>query len=120
MTMSLGKTIAQFRKQKHFNQAEVAQRLGIHQSLVARWESDKTKPRKKSLQRLAETLDVDIESLLAGDFAPPTLDDPELASLLQELPKLGVNQKTVLKLLLQDLIKLSELESVMTRQQRAS
>lgn len=117
LLMSLGKAISEFRKRKHYRQTDLADKLGIHQTLVARWENGKTRPRRKTLERLAEALEVSVDSLLQSDFErlPETLDDPELTELIQNLPKLSSAQREALKVFLRDLVKLSELEAVMRR-----
>ena len=118
--MTLGKTIAQIRKQKQFNQAQIAEKLGVNQSLIARWESDRTRPRQKTLERLALALGVEPSVLKSTTPISYEINDPELVNLLHELPKLGPHQRNVLKLLLQDLIKLSELEAVLNKNPKAS
>lgn len=42
-------------------------------------------------ERLAEALEVSVDSLLQSDFErlPETLDDPELMELIQNVPKLS-------------------------------
>lgn len=115
--MSLGKTICELRKKKHYRQSDLAAKLGIHQTLVARWESDKTRPRRKTLEKLAEALEVPVESLLQKGFEklPEALEDPELAQLLQSLPRLTAQQKDALKTFLRDMLKLSELEAILRK-----
>lgn len=117
LTMSLGKAISELRKRKQYRQADLAEKLGIHQTLVARWENDKTRPRRKTLEKLANALDVPVESLLASGFErlPEALDDPELTELLQDLPKLTPPQREALKTFLRDMLKLSELQAVLRR-----
>ena len=115
--LSLGKTICELRKQKQYRQADLADRLGIHQTLVARWDSDKTRPRRKTLERLAEALDVPVQKLLEQHFErlPEALEDPELTHLLQNLPRLSSPQREALKTFLRDMLKLSELEAVLRK-----
>lgn len=115
--MSLGKAISEFRKRKQYRQSDLAEKLGIHQTLVARWENNKTRPRRKTLERLAEALDVPVQSLLASGFErlPEALDDPELTDMLQSLPRLSQPQRDALKTFLRDMLKLSELEAVLRK-----
>jgi transcriptional regulator with XRE-family HTH domain len=116
-SMSLGKAICELRKRKQYRQTDLAEKLGIHQTLVARWENDKTRPRRKTLERLAEALEVPVESLLVSGFErlPEALDDSELTELLQKLPQLSIQQREALKTFLRDMLKLSELEAVLRK-----
>ena len=115
--MSLGKTISELRKKKQFKQSELAEKLGIHQTPVTRWETDKVRPRRKTLEKLAEVLGVPIEELAIADLnrLPSTLNDPELAELMQNIPKLGEPQRVALKTFLRDMLKLTELQTVLKR-----
>jgi transcriptional regulator with XRE-family HTH domain len=115
--MTLGKTISELRKRKQYRQSDLAEKLGIHQTLVARWENDKTRPRRKTLEKLANALDVSVQSLLASGFErlPEALDDPEMTGLLQNLPRLNQAQREALKTFLRDMLKLSELEAVLRK-----
>lgn len=115
--MSLGKAISEFRKRKQYRQSDLAEKLGIHQTLVARWENDKTRPRRKTLERLAEALEIPVQSLLASGFErlPEALDDPELTDMLQNLPRLSQPQRDALKTFLRDMLKLSELQAVLRK-----
>lgn len=117
--MSLGQTIARIRKQKNLKQAELAETLGVNQSIIARWENDQMRPRKKSLEQLSAALDVPYEELLVEDAAHAVKDlkgvNPDLAELLQQLPKLAEDQIAALKVVVRDMLTRSQLESVLRR-----
>ncbi len=49
-------SIAQFREAKNLTQAGLADKLGVEQSTVARWESGAAKPSKENLQKLVDIL----------------------------------------------------------------
>lgn len=61
--------LAQIRKEKGFTQASLAERLGVEQPTVQRWETGKREPDLDQLVALAEALDVE----------PGTLIDPSIA-----------------------------------------
>lgn len=106
--MSLGKAIAQSRKDRGLTQAELGEMLGVHQSHVTRWESDRVKPRDKTLESIAEALEVSSkELLLGGDDLLATsfnIEDPELAGLLADIPKLEEEQLGALKIVLRNFL----------------
>ena len=117
--MSLGQTIAKIRKEKNLKQSELAEALGVNQSIIARWENDQMRPRKKSLEQLAQALELPYEALLVEDAAHAVKElrglNPDLAELLQQLPKLAEDQIAALKVVVRDMLTRSQLESVLRR-----
>lgn len=117
--MSLGRAIAEFRKKKHMNQADLARELGVHHSYVTRWENDRVRPRVKSLEKLAEILEVTTQDLLMGgrDGVAETLniDDVELVELLRQIPRLDQRQQEALKTVLQDMLTRSQFHELLQR-----
>ena len=110
--MSLGRTIANFRKQKSLKQTDLAEQLGVHHSHVAKWETDRMRPRRKSLEKIAEALDVSLEDLMAGDVDGVILSisDPELLELVRQIPRLEEKQQEALKVVLQDMLTRSRMQ----------
>jgi transcriptional regulator with XRE-family HTH domain len=106
--MSLGSSITQARKNKGLTQAELGEILGVHQSHVTRWESDRVRPREKTLSQIAQALDVTSEELLIGGQEALAssfhIEDPELVNLLTDLPKLQEEEIGALKILLKGLM----------------
>lgn len=106
--MSLGSTISDLRKKKGLTQVDLAESLGVHQSHITRWESDRVRPRQKTLDRLAELLDASVEELLVGGrealASSLQIDDPELVELLADIPKLEKDEVGALKIVLKGLM----------------
>lgn len=71
MTGKFGKVIVQLRKEKRLTQKELAEKVGVSDKAVSRWETGKNYPDIETLQRLAEVFDVSVNDLLTGevDFA---------------------------------------------------
>ncbi len=61
---SIGKRIANARKNAGMTQAEVAERLGVSFQAVSSWERDQTTPDASNVIELAKLLNVSISSLL--------------------------------------------------------
>ena len=113
-SMSVGKKIAQHRKRRNITQAELAERLHIHQTQVARWEKDRSRPRPDYLAQISDVLDVPVDELTADE--PQNLldiEDPELRDLLFRIKELSPRQAEALKVMLQDMLKLSRFQKVM-------
>lgn len=70
MDMTLGKRIAQLRRQKGIKQEELASYLGISAQAVSKWENDQTCPDVMSLPKIAKILDTTVDYLLSGEAEP--------------------------------------------------
>jgi transcriptional regulator with XRE-family HTH domain len=77
--MTAGLLIAQARKTGGLTQAELADRLGSHQSVVARWETGRTSPDFVTVQRAVRAAGFEL-----GISLHP-LDDHDLALIRREL-----------------------------------
>jgi transcriptional regulator with XRE-family HTH domain len=63
-------SIRQIREAAGISQKELARRLGVSQSLVARWESPHGRPQVETLQRIADALELNLQVIFS---APPPL-----------------------------------------------
>lgn len=68
-------SIRQIRESAGITQAELARRLGVHQPLVARWESGRRMPKVETLQRIADALGLNLQVIFSGG-GPTTTPDP--------------------------------------------
>lgn len=75
---SIGERLRAARKEKGLTQTELAERLGISFVGVSQWESGKRNPKKETLVRLADVLDVPVSYLTGTD----TLNDDEALEFL--------------------------------------
>ena len=66
MEMTIGKRIAQLRKEKGFTQEELSQKMEVSAQAVSKWENDQTCPDIASLPKLAKILGVTVDELLSG------------------------------------------------------
>ena len=63
----IGKFIANLRKEKKMTQEELAERLGVTNKSISRWENGKTMPDLSLLKKLTEILGITINELLSGE-----------------------------------------------------
>ena len=77
MAHSIGKTIAELRKEKGWTQIELAAKLNVSDKAVSKWESEGGFPEITQLPVLAKIFDVSIDYLMTGKKEEPiiTLDD---------------------------------------------
>ena len=66
MEMTIGKRIAQLRKEKGLTQEELSQKMEVSAQAVSKWENDQTCPDIASLPKLAKILGVTVDELLSG------------------------------------------------------
>lgn len=66
MDMTLGKRIAQYRKEKGLTQEALAQAMNVSAQAVSKWENDQTCPDITSLPQLSRILGVTVDELLSG------------------------------------------------------
>jgi len=62
-----GRFIATLRKEHSMTQKELAQRLGVSDKTVSKWETGRGLPEISIMQALCEVLDVSINELLSGE-----------------------------------------------------
>lgn len=77
MAHSIGKTIAELRKAKGWTQVQLAEKLGVSDKAVSKWESEGGFPEVTQFPVLASIFDVSIDYLMTGKKDEPTisLDD---------------------------------------------
>lgn len=66
MAHSVGKTIAKLRKEKGWTQADLAEKIGLTDKAVSKWESDNGLPDTTNFPALAEIFGVSIDYLMTG------------------------------------------------------
>ena len=71
---TFGATVAALRKERGMTQLELAERMGVTDKAVSKWERDLSLPDTASLPKLAETLGVTVDELMLGKPAGPAAD----------------------------------------------
>ncbi len=61
--ISLGQYISTRRKHMRLTQEELADKVGVSKSAIAKWETDGGLPDRDNLRRLAEVMDVSVDEL---------------------------------------------------------
>ncbi len=97
---TVGQRLAQTRKERGFTQTELAERIGIIQSLVSSYENDALRLSAEMAVRFARALEVSTDDLLAPRKSKPRAVRPSRKVLrrlerIESLP--SHQQQTVLK-----------------------
>ncbi|MBT9583017.1 helix-turn-helix transcriptional regulator [bacterium] len=116
----VGNTIALLRRDKGLTQAELAEKLEVTQSVVARWEKNQVQPRTKALEKIAQALEIPLTSLLSGGYSKVAIrlsevDDPELADLLGQVDKLNERERDALKVFMRAILQQIQIGSLVKR-----
>lgn len=82
---TIGERIRLTRKSRELNQSDLAARLGVTQPAVANWESGVHDPRRLMLAKLADTLDVSLDWLAAGERSEVEADKHPAAAYLRRM-----------------------------------
>ena len=92
--MVIGKFISQKRKEKNLTQEQLAEKLGVSNKTVSKWETGKCMPDYSVVKNLCEELGITIAELMDGECAEErsvrAYDDEQIMELLkrtQELEK---------------------------------
>ena len=95
----IGHFIALKRKEKNLTQAQLAERLGISNKTVSKWENGRCMPDYSVIQALCRELGVTLQELMDGGEAGPnsisTCDEAQMLDLLRR-PQTLENQRTSL------------------------
>ena len=70
--ITIGRFIAQERKQKNYTQRQLADRLGISDKTISKWERGNGFPEVSLLLPLCEELDISVNELLTGERVSDT------------------------------------------------
>lgn len=81
-----GARIAENRKALGLTQEGLAQKLGVSNQAVSKWEADQCCPDIMLLPLLADTFGISIDELFGRERAKQTLPAPEAAQIVEELP----------------------------------
>ena len=85
--IAIGKFIAKKRKEKNFTQEQLAERLGVSNKTVSKWETGKCMPDYSVVKILCEELEITVAELMDGEAADErsvrAYDDEQIMDLLK-------------------------------------
>lgn len=85
--MKIGKFIAARRKQVNLTQMQLAEKLGITDRAVSKWETGKAMPDSSIMLPLCETLGITVNDLLCGEVVTMDNYKKELENTLMDMVK---------------------------------
>lgn len=94
-----GKFISQKRKEKNLTQEQLAEKLGVSNKTISKWETGKCMPDYSVVKNLCEELEITIAELIDGETAEEksvrAYDEEQIMDLLKRTQDLE-NQKNLL------------------------
>lgn len=95
----IGTFVAQKRKEKNMTQAQLAERLGVSNKTISKWETGKCMPDYSVIESLCKELDISIAELMDGeektDSSIRTYDESQILGLVRRTQTLE-HQRTSL------------------------
>ena len=85
--MNIGERIMIARKNAGLTQAELAKRMDIPYQTIGHWERNMSSPKFSSLERLADALGINVETLICGQAAEGMEDTVKENPVPDEPPK---------------------------------
>ena len=99
---SLGRFIAKRRRHMRLTQQELAERIGVSKSAIAKWETDGGIPDRDNLKKLSEILNVTVDDLHGlidsghiGNFAVDVNITPDLIAALESYGYKVISPKNI-------------------------
>ena len=91
MENNFSKNLKIIRETKRISQQEIADKIGVDRSTIGYWENGKADPTMLNVIKLAETLNVDIVTLIGGNLNFDNADflEPKVVETIQ-IPVLGI------------------------------
>lgn len=115
--VELAKRLRETRSARGLTQARLAELLEMSPRVYNRWERGAAIPRLDTLVKIAEILEVSLDELVGRkepDLDSVRIRNPELHSLYKEIDRLTDEDQQALVVLLDSLVKRSQMRKVMT------
>ena len=94
-----GKFISQKRKEKNLTQEQLAEKLGVSNKTVSKWETGKCMPDYSVVKSLCKELEISVAELMDGEAAEEksvrTYDEEQIMDLLRRTQELEKQKNTL-------------------------
>lgn len=102
--LTIGKFIAQKRKEKNLTQEQLAEKLGVSNKTVSKWECGKCMPDYNIVKPLCQELGITVSELMDGevkaDSNTKVLDEEQILGMLRRIQRLEKQKMSFLGILL--------------------
>lgn len=97
-TLKIGAFIAERRKEQNLTQLQLAEKLGITDRAVSKWENGKAMPDSSIMLDLCEALKISVTDLLKGEIVTMSKNENQEQILLEIVKEKEKTDKNLLKL----------------------
>ena len=102
--LTIGKFILKKRKEKNLTQEQLAEKLGVSNKTISKWETGKCMPDYSVIKNLCEELEITIAELMDGEETEEksvrTYDEEQIMDLLRRTQELEKQKKLIYGVLL--------------------
>ncbi|WP_138205544.1 helix-turn-helix domain-containing protein [Haloimpatiens lingqiaonensis] len=98
--LSIGKFIAQKRKEHNMTQEQLAEKIGVSNKSVSKWETGKCMPDYSVVQELCKELEITVAELMDGENSVRIYDEKQIMDLLKRTQDLEQQKNTMYGILL--------------------
>ena len=102
--MAIGKFISQKRKEKSLTQEQLAEKLGVSNKTVSKWETGKCMPDYSVVKTLCDELEITVAELMDGEKSEEksvrTYDEEQIMDLLKKTQNLEKQKELLYGILL--------------------
>ncbi len=109
---TFGKKIKEARETKSFSQAEIARQIGVHHSIIGKYERDEVKPSIDVVKKIALVLDTTAGFLMGETKEQNVLKDPLMFKRMADIESLPPRDKESLLLTVDNFIKATKFNSL--------
>lgn len=99
----VGKFITQKRKEKNLTQEQLAEKIGVSNKTISKWETGKCMPDYSVIELLCEELKITLAELMNGEEDEKsihTYDNEQIVEMLKEIQNLKAKKKLIIGFIL--------------------
>lgn len=99
----VGKFITQKRKEKNLTQEQLAEKIGVSNKTISKWETGKCMPDYSVIELLCEELNITLAELMNGEEDEKsihTYDNEQIVKMLNEIQNLKAKKKLIIGFIL--------------------
>lgn len=102
--LTTGRFIAQKRKEKNLTQEQLAEKLGVSNKTVSKWETGKCMPDYSIVKHLCQELEISIAELMDGETKESgntgTFNEQQMIAMLERIQRLEKQKHSLLGIVL--------------------